>query len=301
METGTIFNIQKFSIQDGPGIRTTIFMKGCPLSCLWCHNPESNKTTTEIFFSSQKCIGCSACVAVCQQGGHRLEEHAHIYNRENCIHCGACAEACVTGALEKIGRSASVEEVMQEVLKDKIFYETSGGGLTLSGGEPLAQFRFTKALLEAAKAQGLHTCIETCGYAPWEHYEQLAGLVDIFLFDYKLTDPQLHKQYTGVSNERILENLRKLDAMGAAIILRCPIIPTINDTPGHFAGIAATANSLSHITEVHIEPYHPLGNSKLDMLGKVYPLEHLTSPEKETVDAWVQRIAAMTTVSVRRN
>lgn len=301
METGTIFNIQKFSIHDGPGIRTTVFLKGCPLSCLWCHNPESNKTVSEIFFSSQKCIGCSACVSVCANGCHRIDAQTHAYNRETCVHCGACAEACVTGALEKVGYSTCVEDVMTEVLKDVIFYQNSGGGMTLSGGEPMAQFRFTKALLEKAKEHGLHTCMETCGYAPWEHYEQLAGLVDIFLFDYKLTDPEDHKKYTGVSNERILDNLRKLDAIGASVILRCPIIPTINDTPAHFAGIAATANSLSHVMEVHIEPYHPLGNSKLDMLGKTYPLTHITSPEKETVDGWVQTIAAMTHVPVRKN
>lgn len=300
METGTIFNIQKFSIHDGPGIRTTVFLKGCPLSCLWCHNPESNKTVSEIFFSSQKCIGCSACVSVCANSCHRIDAQTHAYNRETCVHCGACAEACVTGALEKVGYSTCVEDVMTEVLKDVIFYQNSGGGMTLSGGEPMAQFRFTKALLEKAKEHGLHTCMETCGYASWDHYDSIRELVDIFLFDYKLTDPVLHKQYTGVTNERILENLRKLDAAGAATILRCPIIPTINDTADHLAGIAKTANSLQNILEINIEPYHPLGSSKLQMLGKDYPLAALTFPENETVECWMAEVRSQTSVPVKK-
>lgn len=164
----------------------------------------------------------------------------------------------------------------------------------------MEQFAFTKALLQKAKENGLHTCIETCGYAPWEQYREIAAYVDIFLYDYKLTDPALHRKYTGVSNERILENLQKLGDIGAQVILRCPIIPTINDTPEHLRGIADTANRLSHISEIHLEPYHPLGSSKLDMLGKAYPLSYLSSPTRDDVAGWMETIAAMTNTPVRK-
>ena len=300
MGSGTIFNIQKFSINDGPGIRTTVFMKGCPLNCLWCHNPESKGTHPDLFYDAKKCILCGACGAACEKGCHSFSEQGHIFNREECIRCGKCAESCVAEALEKVGYSITVEEAIGEVMKDVVFYQNSGGGMTLSGGEPMAQFAFTKELLTVAKEKGLHTCMETCGYAPWDHYDSIRDLVDIFLFDYKLTDPALHKQYTGVTNERILENLRKLDAAGAATILRCPIIPTINDTEEHFAGIAKTAESLQNVLEINIEPYHPLGNSKLQMLGKDYPLAELTFPENETVEHWMASVRSQTDVPVKK-
>ena len=297
---GTIFNIQKFCVNDGPGIRTTVFFKGCPLNCLWCHNPESKAIHSEILIDPRKCIQCGACLDACRCGCHRVSEDRHIYYREHCLCCGSCAQACVTEALQRVGHTATVEEVLDEIMKDAIFYQNSGGGMTLSGGEPLAQPAFAQALLAAAKEKGLHTCMETCGYTAWPNYEKLLDLVDIFLFDYKLTDPILHKQYTGVSNERILENLTKLDDAGANIILRCPIIPTVNDNAAHFAGIAATANRLQHILEIHIEPYHPLGGSKSALLDKEYALGDLTFPEKETVEDWIRQIRALTEVAVKR-
>lgn len=297
---GTIFNIQKFCVNDGPGIRTTVFMKGCPLNCLWCHNPESKAKDPEILYDSKKCILCGNCQAVCQQKCHQFAGQEHTFGRENCIRCGACAEACVADALEIMGRTVHVEEVIAEVLKDEVFYKNSGGGMTLSGGEPMAQMNFTQALLTAAKEKGLHVCMETCGFSFWENYEKVLAYVDVFLFDYKITDPALHKKYTGVSNERILENLEKLDQAGAKIILRCPIIPTINDTQEHFAGIAGTANRLNNVLEINVEPYHPLGSSKSAMLSRVYPLEHLTFPENETVESWMQKIRSMTSVPVKK-
>lgn len=300
MGFGTVFQIQKFSINDGPGIRTTVFMKGCPLNCLWCHNPESKGNQPDLLYDDRKCILCGACMAVCEKKCHRVDRLSHEFDRENCMRCGKCAENCVANALEKAGYSITVEDTIREVMKDAVFYQNSGGGMTLSGGEPMAQFAFAKELLMAAKENGLHTCMETCGYAPWEHYNSIRNLVDIFLFDYKLTDPALHKQYTGVTNDRILENLRKLDAAGAAIILRCPIIPTINDTPDHLAGIANTANSLQNILEINIEPYHPLGSSKLQMLGKDYPLAALTFPEHETVEQWMREVRSRTSVPVKK-
>lgn len=297
---GTIFNIQKFCINDGPGIRTTVFVKGCPLNCLWCHNPESKSTKVELFFDPRKCIGCGRCAVICGNGCHIISEGMHLYSRENCLSCGNCADGCVTEALEKVGYEISAEDALKEVMKDDIFYKNSGGGLTVSGGEPMAQFDFTYALLKAAKDKGLHTCMETCGFAPTERYEKIAPLVDIFLFDYKLTDSALHKKYTGVPNDKIRENLLRLDEMGASSVLRCPIIPTINDTKEHFQGIAAMANQLKHILEINIEPYHPLGSGKSDMLGKEYQLKDLTFPEEKTVESWISAIQEMTNVPVKK-
>ncbi len=300
MKKGTVFNIQKFCVHDGPGIRTTVFLKGCPLSCLWCHNPESNSKECEIFYDSKKCILCSACI-VCEKKCHDFDESGHMYNRNECLKCGLCAEKCPASALEKVGEQKTVEEVIETVLRDKAFYETSGGGMTISGGEPMMQFDFSLELMKQAKKNGLHTCMETCGFAKSEHFEEIAEYTDIFLFDYKETDEKKHKEYTGVSNELILKNLRMLDAHKSKIILRCPIIPTLNDTHEHFEGIARVANSLSNIIEVNIEPYHPLGSSKSEMLGKTYALPILSFPEDKDVDGWIEKISAKTSVKVVKN
>ena len=198
------------------------------------------------------------------------------------------------------GKPMQSDEVLNEVLKDKLFYDNSGGGMTLSGGEPLLQFDFALELLQKAKSAGLHTCIETCGFVPDAHIRQVAPYIDLFLFDWKVTDDTLHRQYTGVSNTHIEANLRLLDQLGADIILRCPIIPTVNDNDTHFAGIARLANELSHVIEVQIEPYHPLGNSKTEKLGKENPLPDIATPENDTVTAWIARIQSFTQKTVKK-
>lgn len=300
MVSGTVFNIQKFSINDGPGIRTTVFLKGCPLNCLWCHNPESKSIKPEIFYNFEKCIGCSKCVNICPNGCHIIENDKHIYNREKCIVCSECADNCFVESLEAVGENKTVDHVMTEVLKDKDFYENSGGGVTVSGGEPMLQFEFTYELLKSAKANGLHTCIETCGFAKAENLAKIAPLVDIFLFDYKETDPLKHKEFTGVSNESIIENLKMLDQMGCKTILRCPIIPSLNDREEHLNGIAELANALQNVIEINIEPYHPLGSSKAMFLDKEYPLKELTFPANETVEEWIKTISSKTKITVKK-
>lgn len=299
-EKSIVFNIQKFSINDGPGIRTTVFLKGCMLNCIWCHNPESKSAKPQLMFRKDRCIGCGACLKACPRGVHSIGENGeHLINREACIACGKCVEACV-GALEIAGKEMSVEEILKEVMKDKVFYDNSGGGMTISGGDPLMRPRFTLALLKGAKEKGLHTCIETSGFARWEDIEAMVPYVDLFLWDVKESDSANHKEYTGVPNERILENLHKLDAAGAGIILRCPIIPGYNDREEHLKAIGKLAEELVNVQRVDVEPYHPLGKSKCESLGKAYPLEELTFPADETVKEWIRIIAAQTSKPVQK-
>ena len=251
-------------------------------------------------YSQKKCIGCGRCAAACPNNCHVFDNGAHVFDRTNCDICGKCAEACPTEALEVAGYEKSISEIINEVLKDKVFYENSGGGMPLSGGEPMHQFEFTYELLAAAKEQGLHICMETCGFAKEDALKKAAEYVDIFLFDYKETNPEKHKEFTGVSNELILKNLKMLDDMGAKIILRCPIIPSLNDRDEHFDGIADVANSLANIIEINIEPYHPLGKGKAEMLDKEYALGDLSFPEEETVAKWMEYIAKRTDVPVKK-
>ena len=297
MKKGTIFHIQKFCINDGPGIRTTVFFKGCPLNCLWCHNPESKAAFPEIAFYPEKCCACGQCAAVCPNGCHRIADGMHLFERADCIKCGQCLDARC-GALEQIGKKVSVSEIMDEVMKDKTFYDESGGGLTVSGGEPMLQFDFVNELLRAAKSNGLHTCMETSGFAKQEQIRQIARVTDLFLFDYKETSPERHTEFTGVSNEEILRNLSLLDALKTNIILRCPIIPGYNDREAHFKGIAETANRFSSISEIQIEPYHPLGAAKSMQIGKTYDLPEIGFVEDDQVGEWIDTIAKNTNVPV---
>ena len=295
---GLIFDIQKFCIHDGPGIRSTVFFKGCPLRCAWCHNPESKRREKELLYTARSCVSCGACVGVCPLSVHTVEHSAHTVDLSLCRACGRCAEVCPAGALAVAGKEMTAEEVVAEVLRDRAFYEASGGGLTLSGGELFAQFDFAYDILKLAKAHGLHTCAETCGFTETEKLLALAPLVDLFLYDWKCTDPALHKQYTGADNAKIRENLYALNELGASVVLRCPIIPGANDNEAHFSGIADLANALPCITAVEIEPYHALGTDKEKRLGK--ESAHFPVPTAEQTVAWMGEIQRQTNVPVRR-
>lgn len=293
---GTIFNIQKFCVNDGPGIRTTVFLKGCPLKCIWCHNPESQSGKQEIMFYKDKCVNCGRCAAVCENGCHSFDNGVHKLERKNCVKCFACTQ---TGceALEKVGQEISTDEVIDEVLKDKIFYDNSGGGITLSGGEPLFQFEFSMDILKKAKENGLNTAIETCGFATEEKIKEISKYVDLFLFDYKETNSELHRKFTGVDNTDILKNLALLNKMGKNIILRCPIIPGLNAREEHFKGICDTANKFEHILHIELEPYHSLGENKYISLGTCE--RKFSLPAEEEKQSWLSKISSATYKKVK--
>ena len=299
-EKGLVFDIQRFSIHDGPGIRTTVFMKGCPLRCIWCHNPESQSSKTEISLNPSKCIGCGYCFEVCPGKCHLMKGKIREFHREYCLVCGKCTEKCYPKALEAIGREMTVGEVIGEVARDRIFYETSGGGMTLSGGEPLFQFEFTHSLLLAAKKEKISSCLETSGFAKWDRIEKLLGLVDIFLFDYKESSPEKHLEFTGVPMDTIMENLSRLDYHGTKIIFRCPIIPGCNDRSDHFRGIAEAANKFKSIAEINVMPYHPLGKSKNEKLGKTSIYSSDSMPDDAAIEGWLKEIKSHTSTEVLR-
>ena len=297
--TGTVFNIQKFCINDGPGIRTTVFLKGCMLDCKWCHNPESKQRAPQILLHADKCIGCGECAKVCRRGLHSFADGAHLFERNACIGCGECAEVCV-GALELCGYEKTVDEVMAEVIKDAAFYKNSGGGMTLSGGEPFMQHEFALELLKSAKERELHTCIETCGYVDSKILEKFIPYVDMFLWDIKETDDERHKQYTGVSNAKILSNLALLNEKGASVVLRCPLIPGYNLRDEHLYAIGELAESLDCVVRVDVEPYHPLGASKSQALGIDYPLGDMGFVEDSEVARIISLISSNTAKEVKK-
>ncbi|HEY5562646.1 MAG TPA: glycyl-radical enzyme activating protein [Clostridiaceae bacterium] len=297
---GLIFAIERTSLHDGPGLRTTVFLKGCPLRCLWCHNPESQTFSKELYFFQEKCLRCGICVHVCPKNCHAIINDEHEINRANCIGCGKCVDACPYSVLELKGEMMDASTVVAAVEEDRDFYESSGGGMTVSGGEPLAQFEFTNNLFTLAKKRGIHTCLETSGFAPTEEIIKIKDNVDIFLYDFKESDPKRHLQYTGVDNTLILKNLFELDRLGSKIVLRCPIIPGMNDQLSHLQEIGKLAQKLENILEVNIMPYHPFGKSKSKRIGKVYPLEGIDFVEKVQADKWIKFIKENTDVPVKK-
>lgn len=281
LTTGIIFDIKKYALHDGPGIRTTVFFKGCPLRCQWCHNPESQSPKQEVILRPSRCIGCAACLAACEHGAISWDGDRPLTDRGLCQQCGACTLVCYAEARQLIGREMSVAQVMDEIERDRPFYEQSGGGITLSGGEPLFQPEFASQLLHDCKSGGLHTALDTCGYASWEIFDQLREYIDLFLYDLKLVDDARHRQYTGVSNRIILANLRNLSERGHSIRLRVPLIPDVNDDQVSLRQIAEIAAELPHIDGLDLLPYHRTGIDKYARLNKPYSLDQTDAPTEE--------------------
>lgn len=290
MASGLVFNIQRYALHDGPGIRTTVFLKGCPLSCAWCHNPESLRPVPEIMAVESHCIVCGECRAVCPVttgGGGPLAPRV-----EGCVTCGACADACPTGTRQVVGEELTVEAVLAEVLKDRDFYHESGGGMTVSGGEPLAQAGFTNELLTACREAGVHTALDTTGMGRVEDLREAAGLADLVLYDLKAFDEALHTRLTGVSNARILKNMRELDAMGCDYWVRMPIVPGLNDGAEDLARSAAFIGGLKHARELCLLPFHRAGMQKFERLGMPHELGAIEEPTRERMEEIAVILAA---------
>lgn len=285
-----LFDLQRFALHDGPGIRTTVFLKGCPLRCSWCHNPESQHPSPQLRFLEKKCTSCGQCERICKQNVHHLYlQNGHMTHEvhfDQCVLCNDCVSSCYAGALTFYGYETETEQILQTVMQDQDFYTRSGGGLTVSGGEPLSQPEGLLELLKEAKKLGLHTCVDTSGQASSQNYLRILPYVDLFLFDYKMTDPEMHIKYTGVDNTLILKNLDLLCQNNGQIYLRCPIIPGINDNEKHYIGISDLSRKYSAIQQVNLMMYHNMGKGKAKQIGKSYSLaetESISKSEKERI------------------
>jgi glycyl-radical enzyme activating protein len=281
---GVVFDIQRFSLHDGPGIRTTVFLKGCPLKCAWCHNPESWALEPELLYREDKCVSCMACVKVCPKGAHKKLNEKHCFDRELCTGCGKCIDACIQNALRLAGNRMNTDDVLKEVIKDVPYYNSSGGGLTISGGEPTFQFEFSLEILKKAKEYGLHTCMETSGAAPAWKYEQIADYVDMFLYDIKETQTSKHKIFTGAGNELILQNLDYLCGLGKEVVLRCPFVRGLNDGKEEICGITELSNKYPQIKSVEILPYHDFGSIKWKELDKAESVREIEKFSRAELD-----------------
>jgi pyruvate formate lyase activating enzyme len=266
--SGVIFDLQRFSVHDGPGIRSLVFLKGCPLRCPWCANPESQRFQPELMLDGSRCIACGGCLAVCPTGAAHRTEDGIAQDAGRCAGCGRCAETCYADARAMAGRRVRAGEVLAEVVRDEPFFRNSGGGVTLGGGEPLAQPDFAAAILQLCRARGLHTAVETCGQAPWAACEAVRPWTHLFLFDLKHIHAERHRAVTGADLARILENLGRL-AAAARVVVRVPLIPGFNDEPDTVSALAQRARAAG-VSEVHLLPYHGFGQSKYAQLGRAY-------------------------------
>jgi pyruvate formate lyase activating enzyme len=291
MTTGTIFDIKRFAIHDGPGIRTTVFFKGCPLACCWCHNPESQSTTPELFYRQNLCEVCGECVYACPTDALKLVDDGVEINTDRCELNGKCADVCPSEALEMVGRGVTVEQLMTEIEKDTPFYDQSGGGVTFSGGEPLAQAEFLGELLDRCGDRDIHRVVDTCGLAPTDTLRLIAERTDLFLFDLKLMDPGQHVRHTGVANDQILRNLKMIAKMGRDIHIRIPVIPTITDRAENLDAIGRFVSTLTGPPRVTLLRYHPTAMEKYTRFGieKRLP-EDIVSPSEDAFAKTASRL-----------
>jgi pyruvate formate lyase activating enzyme len=281
---GLIFDLKKYSINDGPGIRTTVFFKGCPLRCSWCHNPEGQSFAPEVMIRASRCLAdCSECVTACPKEAVIKTAGVPVVDRRRCDACGKCADACPAEAVEIVGRRLSSAQLLREIEKDRIFQDQSGGGVTFSGGEPLSQPDFLSEILDYCRRKEIHTTVDTCGFAPTAVLEQIALKTDLFLYDLKLIDEERHRAYTGESNALILENLKRLAAMGKKTIVRLPLVPGVNDDEENIREMARFLGSLGSVNEISLLPYHKLGRDKYKGLEKRAE-EEFTPPSAECLE-----------------
>lgn len=286
---GTIFDIKRFAIHDGPGIRTTVFFKGCPLKCWACHNPEGQAVERELIFRQNRCNGCRDCLEVCEQDALSIDGETLRIRRDRCIVCGTCATTCLAEALEVVGKEVTAAEVMETVERDVVLYDESGGGVTFSGGEPMEQPEFLEALLDACEERRIHSTLDTCGHVDPDTLRRLSERVGLFLYDLKMMDGSRHEAFAGVSNDLILENLRWLSQEGRPIQVRCPLIPGVNDDEENARRMGKFLSSLKRPLPVEILPYHRAGMAKYNGLDRSYPLPD-TRPPLETKIAGIARI-----------
>jgi pyruvate formate lyase activating enzyme len=289
MTKGLIFDIKKYAIHDGPGIRTTVFLKGCPLNCWWCANPESIAAAKEFIFWPDRCLHCNACTQACKSGAIKEDETGKKVDESKCTFCGDCVQECYSEALQMIGREISVEELLWEIEKDTSFYQVSGGGVTFSGGEPLFQPEFLYEMLAACKKKSLHTAVDTCGFVSWDILNKIRPFVDLFLYDIKLMDEKKHKKFTGVSNRLILENLEKL-VKKHKVIIRMPFISRINDDENNIRQMGEYLSKLNNIEEIDFLPYHRMAVSKYKRLNMKYRITDLKPPTQESINDAVKAI-----------
>ena len=290
-DKGIVFNIQKFSVNDGPGIRTVVFLKGCPLRCKWCANPESQLVRTEIMWDEKKCAGCHHCIEVCPAQAVSLKEGKITIDSSKCDGCGKCFRECPGRALKNEGELKTVEEVMDAVMQDLPFYEESGGGMTLSGGEMLAQPDFAKSLVLAAKENGLHTCCETTGFAKQEVFAEVIESIDAILFDVKHWNTEKHKEGTAVPNEQILANLKYAIDQGKDVLPRIPVIPGFNDSADDAANLARVIREAGG-TKCQLLPFHQFGENKYEQLGREYAYKDVTAYHREDLEEYRQTLIA---------
>jgi pyruvate formate lyase activating enzyme len=283
---GMVSSVRRLAIHDGPGIRTIIFLKGCPLCCLWCAAPETQSSDREVVFSPERCLACDRCRAVCPVAAIRVDaDGRRSLDRAVCTLCGACVEACYTEALTISGERRTVAEVVAKCVRDRVFYEHSGGGVTLSGGEPLAQPAFTAALLRALKGAGLHTAMETSGFAPWEVLDRSLVDLDLLLYDLKILDAEAHRRWTGVPNEPILANLQRVIARGFPTIIRVPVIAGLTDGIVHIRALGRFLADTGPVQRVDLLPYHRLGEGMYPRLGRAYGLRDVPLVPEDTLNA----------------